>query len=230
MHIGHVIPRDPQFTDFGDACLTAGGAFCDTLESWFKIHWSAKKTKKAIADNTIHINLLEFAVVIFHLAAVFTITEEPKLLPSVAAKFPNGIPKLLSKLLIRTDNIPSQNWAHKVSSRSGQGQQMEHIFAALLERTSLVISCTHIAGKDNSLTDFISRPPTHMLSPAWRHHQQILKKEPKLTYRLFQSTAEFISNLESKLFSKQWTARTILPKQLGQFEVAGYITSSFVSL
>ncbi len=32
MHIGHIIPRDPQFTSFGDACLTAGGAFCDTLE------------------------------------------------------------------------------------------------------------------------------------------------------------------------------------------------------
>ena len=228
MHIGHVIPRDPQFTSFGDACLTAGGAFCDTLEYWFDIHWSAK-TRKGIADATILINLLEFAVVIIQLAAAITISEETELVPSVAEKFPNGIPKL-AKLLIRTDNSPSQNWEHKVSSRSEQGQQMVHIFAALLERTSMAISCTHIAGKDNSLADFISRPPTNMLSPAWRH-QQILKKEPKLkSYRFFRPTPEFISNLESKLFSEQWTATTILPKQLGRFEAAGSIISSFVSL
>jgi hypothetical protein len=166
MHIGHVIPRNPQFTSFGDACLTAGGAFCDTLEYWFNIQWSVK-TKKATADNTIHITLLEFAVVIIQLAAVITITEEPELIPSVAEKFLNGILPTLAKPLICTDNSPSQNWAHKVSSRSEQGQQMVHIFAALLERTSLAISCTHIAGKDNSIADFISRPPTHMLSPAW---------------------------------------------------------------
>ena len=38
MQIGHGIPRNPQFTSFGDACLTAGGAFCDTVEFWFDIH------------------------------------------------------------------------------------------------------------------------------------------------------------------------------------------------
>ena len=99
MQIGHVISRDPQFTSFGDACLTAGGAFCDTLEFWFDIPLSTK-TKQAIANELIHINLLEFTVVIIQLAAVISITEENNLVPSVAEKFPTGIPKL-SKLLIR---------------------------------------------------------------------------------------------------------------------------------
>ena len=123
-------------------------------------------------------NLLELAVVIIHVAAIKTIVEESALIPSLANTFPTGIPKL-AKLQIRTDNSRSQNWAHKVSSRSEQGQQMVHIYAALLEHTSIAVSFTHIAGKDNSLADFISRPPPHMLSPASRH-AQILKKEPKL--------------------------------------------------
>ena len=228
MQIGNVIPRDPQFISFGDACLTAGGAFCDTLEFWFDIHWSTT-TKQAITNEKIHINLLEFTVVIIQLAAVISIMEEQALVPSVAAKFPNGIPKL-AKLLIRTDNSPSQNWAHKVSARSEQGQQLVHIYAAMLERTSLAISCSHIAGKENTLADFISRPPTHLPSPAIRH-QQMFKKEPKLTsYRFFQPAPELLSSLESKLFSAQWPATTTLPKQLGRFETAGSIISSFVTL
>ena len=58
MQIGHVIPRDPQFTSFGDACLTGGGAFCHELQFWFDIHWSTA-TRRAIAANRIHINIME---------------------------------------------------------------------------------------------------------------------------------------------------------------------------
>jgi hypothetical protein len=65
MHIGHVIPSDRQCTSFGDACLTAGGAFCDTLEFWFDIHWSPR-TKAAILTAELHINIMEFAIVFFN--------------------------------------------------------------------------------------------------------------------------------------------------------------------
>jgi hypothetical protein len=228
MQIGHVIPRDPQFTSFGDACLTAGGAFCDELEFWFEVHWSTT-TKQAIAAKTLHINVMEFIIVILQLAAVVTILEENQLQPSLATKFPRGIPAL-AKLLIRTDNSPSQNWAHKVSSRSEKGQQLVHLYAALLERTSIAVACNHIKGENNSLADFISRPPTHIPSLAWRH-QQIFEKAPKLaSYRYFRPHPELLSNLESRLFSEQWNATTTLPRQLGQFEVAASITSSFVTL
>ena len=228
MHIGHVIPRDPQFTSFGDACLKGGGAFCHELQFWFDMHWS-DATKQAIEANEVHINVMEFVVVIVQLAATITLLEEPSLYEPLQMKFPNGIAKL-AKLLIRTDNSPSQNWAHKVSAKSERGQQMVHIYAALLERTTIAVSCTHVSGATNTLADFLSRPPTHLPSPALRH-QQIFEKEPKLaSYRYFRPSPELLSNLASRLFKEQWTATTILPKQLGRFEVAESIISSFVTL
>ena len=228
MQIGHVIPRDAQFTSFGDACLDGGGAFCTDLQYWFDIHWSPA-TKNAIAAGEIHINLMEFVVVILQLSAVIVLLEEPTLYPPLVKTFPQGIPSL-AKLLIRTDNSPSQNWAHKVSAKSERGQQLVRIYAALLDRTSIAIACTHIPGVSNTLADFLSRPPTNLPSPALRH-QQIFEKEPKLaSYRYFRPHPELLSSLESKLFTEQWTETTTLPKSLGQFEVAASITSSFVIL
>lgn len=160
MHKGHVIPRDPKFTSIGDACVTAGGAFCVILEFWFDVHWS-DKTKQAIAAKTIHMNMMEFAIAILQRAAVITIMENSQFQEAIAHNFDWGIPSL-AKLLIRTDNSPSQNWAHKVSSRSEKGQQMIHLYAALLDHTSIAVACNHVAGKDNTLADFIFRPPTHL--------------------------------------------------------------------
>ena len=228
MSIAHVVIRDPQFTSIGDACLTGGGAYCHELQMWFDIHWSAA-TKTGLANNTIHINIMEFVVVILQLAAVITLLEEQQFYKPLSNLFPNGIPAL-AKLLIRTDNSPSQNWAHKVSSKSERGQQMVHVYAALMHRTSIAISCNHIAGVNNDLADFLSRPPTHLPSPAFRH-QQIFEKEHKLkSYRYFRPHPKLLSLLASRLFTEQWTAITELPKLLGQFEAAGSITSSFVTL
>jgi hypothetical protein len=55
--------------------------FCDTLVFWFDIHW-LPRTKAAIATAEIHINIMEFAIVILQLAAVIAITEEPTLQPN----------------------------------------------------------------------------------------------------------------------------------------------------
>jgi hypothetical protein len=99
MHIGHVIPRDPQFTSVGDACLIAA-VHSATSSNFGLIFFGQKKTKAAI-------NLLEFTVVILQLAAVITIMEEPNLQPSIAAKFPTRMPSF-GNFLIRTDNSPSQ--------------------------------------------------------------------------------------------------------------------------
>lgn len=107
---------------------------------------------------------------------------------------------------------------------------MVHIYAALLDRTTIAVACTHVPGATNTLADFISRPPTNLPSPALRH-QQIFEKEPKLaSYRYFRPSQELLSNLASRLFNEPWTATTTLPKQLGQFEAGDSITSSFVTL
>ena len=70
----------------------------------------------------------------------------------------------LSKFLIRTDNSPSKNWAHKVSARSERGQLLVSLYAAMLTRTELTVECNHVAGVDNTLADFISRPPPEFIS------------------------------------------------------------------
>ena len=73
---------------------------------------------------------------ILQLAAGIMLVEEEDLHKPLRAAFPSGTPAL-AKLLIRTDNSPSQNWAHKVSAKSERDQQLVHVYAALLHRTSL---------------------------------------------------------------------------------------------
>jgi hypothetical protein len=228
MCIGHTVPRDAQFTSIGDACLAGGGAYCDVLEFWFDIIWAAS-TRTALLCNQLHINVMEFVVVILQLAAVITITEEPNLYSPLHSVFPTGIPALAS-LLIRTDNSPSQNWAHKVSAKSERGQLFVSIYADLLERTTLAVNCNHIAGVSNSLADFISRPPPILPTPSQRH-QQIFTKAPKLeSYRYFLPSPELLSLLASRLSTEHWQESPPLPKSLGHFEAAGYTTSCFVMI
>ena len=215
--IGHVIPRDAQFTSLGDACGTGGGAFCHELKYWFDILWSPR-VRKAFDTGTIHINLLEFAVVLIQLAAAITRSEEP--IPIVA------MPPL-SKLLIRTDNSPSKNWAHKVSAKSERGQLLVSLYAAMLTRTELTVECNHVAGIDNNLADFISRPP-ELISHADRC-QQIFQMEPRLkSYNFFRPNQELSSYLESRLFTEHWQESPPLPKLLGRFETVDCITSCSV--
>ena len=63
---------------------------------------------------------MEFALVVLQLAAVITLAEEPDLFMPIGCQFPTDIPAL-AKLLIWTENSPSQKWAHKVSAKSEKG-------------------------------------------------------------------------------------------------------------
>ena len=69
--IGYVIPRDPQFTIFGDACPIGGGAFSHKLEYWFDLVWS-DRTRQLFDIGHVHINVLEFIIVLLQLAAAIT--------------------------------------------------------------------------------------------------------------------------------------------------------------
>ena len=84
MCIGHTVPRDAQFTSIGDACLDGGGANCDVLEIWFDIIWSAE-TSASLKLKKLHINVMEFIVVILQLAAVITLTRNPIFTPRCAS-------------------------------------------------------------------------------------------------------------------------------------------------
>jgi hypothetical protein len=155
------------------------------------------------------------------LAAAITRTEQ-------GFHFEGSAIKPLHKLLIRSDNSPSCNWAHKVSAKSERGQLLVSIYADLLDRTQLTIDCTHIAGSDNDLADFLSRPPSDPIT-HYARCQQIFQKEPKLrSYSFFRPHPDLISCLESRLSTAQWQASPPLPKSLGQFETVDSITSCSV--
>ena len=218
INIGHAVPRDAQHTSLGDTCGVGGGVFCHELKYWFDVVWSDKTQQQFVAGK-IHINVLEFIVVLLQLAAAIVKYEEH---PAKATMQP------LSKLLIRTDNSPSRNWAHKVWAKSERGQIFVSLYAHLIERTPLTIACNHIAGVDNNLADFISRPPLTSYSLADRC-EQIFLQEPKLKfYSYFRPSAELLSCLESRLFTERWQPNLPLPKLLGRFETANCITSCSV--
>ena len=191
--IAHIIPRDAQFTSLGDACGTGGGAFCHKLQYWFDIVWTPA-TRSAFLAGDIHINILEFIVVIIQLVACITRAEQ------------SGNPfriQPLSKVLIRTDNSPTRNWAHKASAKSERGQLLVSVYTALLDRTTLTVDCDHIAGVENNLVNFISRPPLDT-NPYSVRCEQIYLQEPKLkSYSYFRPTADFLSLLVSRLSTKQ---------------------------
>ena len=73
--LGMIVPRQPHFYSRGDASHLGGGGYCDQLEFWFDIAWSPRTiygTKKVRPGRPgyVHINFLEFIVVILQLAAV----------------------------------------------------------------------------------------------------------------------------------------------------------------
>ncbi|KAI2495300.1 hypothetical protein MHU86_19199 [Fragilaria crotonensis] len=169
---------------------------------------------------------MEFIVVILQLAAVITLAEEPNTHEPLQA-IPTGIPALAS-LLIRTDNSPSQNWAHKVSAKSEKGQLFVSVYADLLERTSSRSTATTLPATLMILLT-LSHAPSPPL-PSHRH-QQIFTKAPRLAFfRYFHPSPELLSLLASRLFIEQWQESPPLPKSLGHFAAADSTTSCFVMI
>jgi hypothetical protein len=227
--IGHIVPRDPSFTSIGDASEDAGGAYCDTLQFWFQVNWSPAVLQHVHLPsnhpNRIHINSLEFIVVILQYAAVLTHLHESHTLALQPAPFPNGFPAL-PRLLIQTDNTVGLSWANRVTSSSPQGQALIPIFAALLHNSPLGINCRHIPGVLNVDADFVSRPPPNHLSlTSLERHQQIYHQAPRMrSWDIFVPSTELCSLLTSSLCSGQCPAQPAIPKQLGRF-VPGDCTS-----
>ena len=79
--IGHTLSRDPTSISLGDTSQVAGGAYCEPLSFWFDIRWS-DYVRDALHlhhkhPRHVHINCLEFVVVVPQLAAVITLFESP---------------------------------------------------------------------------------------------------------------------------------------------------------
>ena len=213
--IGHVIPRDPTWTTAGDASFDSGAGLCHDLQFLFDIVWSPK-TRKALRLNPkhpgyVHINHLEFIVLILQYAAIIQLMENGELDNSV------GVPILL----IMTDNMTAKAWTNKVTTECGalKGQDLVSILTALLRRSNLGIGAEYINTKDNTKPDLVSR--IHHSLPFPLRKQQILAVEPlAIHWRTFLPSPTLLSCLSSILHSNLDTVT--IPKQLGHFEAVSH--------
>jgi hypothetical protein len=215
--IGHLIPRDPHFEFTGDASQLAGGAYSHELQLWFYEPWPDQILRGFETTpedpSYVHINLLEFVVVILSAAATVTVIED------------NAAPALHLPSIpiceIFTDNSAVVSWVSKISSRSEKGQRLVQIFAELLNRSECGFPTRHIPGKDNHLADFISRP-VHLNYSCSSRFEQIFLFDARLRlYSYFQPSPEFLSVLAWALSSNEWVGRPALPSRLGRIIPAG---------
>ena len=228
--IGHLIPRDPHVQSLGDASHDGGGAHCPTLRFWFYVLWS-DRIRRAVRlppshPEYVHINCLEFIVVILQLAAAITAfdTISPAVLKELlrTARIPAE-----PILLAWCDNTTAERWTNKVTANSKKGQNLVRIYAELLRSTHLGINCEHISSEDNDKADCISRPSPSLLSHAQRCEQIYQSLDHIRSWSFFQPSQELLQLLSSALFSEPWRDRPSLPKSLGRFvHVASTISSS----
>jgi hypothetical protein len=216
--IGTIIPREPQVEAFGDASELGGGGFCAELRVWFDILWSPRIQAGMLLPSTspdhIHINMLEFVVVILVLAALITAFQS--LTPAeLAAWFPNGLPAI-PVIRERCDNTSAVSWANKVTTSSPHGQKLLGIYSELLRSYDLSLRSDHIEGERNVAADFLSRPTNPSLSHAARA-EQIFQSHPSMrSWRIFLPSPELLQLLTSALFSPLQVEPPRLPPLLGQ--------------
>ena len=221
--IGFIIERDAHVVTLGDASGLGGGAYCERLSFWFDITWSKHVidsfNRKPADASTIHINSLEFIVVVLQYAAT-SVRLETLSERELALIFPEGVPAQ-PVMLCRTDNTAAEAWANKVTSQSLQGQRLIGVMADLLRTKNLGLNARHIAGVKNVLADFISRPTHFALSFSERAEQIFQKHALARTWDYFLPSQELLQSLSSSLSNERTQDHQDLPKNLGRFVPAG---------
>jgi hypothetical protein len=216
--IGTIIPRDPQVEAFGDASELGGGGFCPELHFWFDVLWSQQVRDALLlpsdSPHFIHINMLEFVVVILTVAAILvafqTLTPDERV-----SWFPNGIPAI-PVVRDRCDNTSAVSWANKATTSSYQGQKLLGIYSELLRCHDLCLRSDHIAGEINVVADTISRPTNCSLSHAARSEQLFQSHPIMRSWRIFLPSPELLQLLTCALFSPLPAVPPSLPPGLGQ--------------
>jgi hypothetical protein len=230
--LGMIIPRMPHFWSRGDASLLGGGAYCPGLRFWFDVTWSPRVTYAAHlvkpgSPGAVHINSLEFIVVILQFAAVATRLQTATA-QDCLIYFPGGRPDI-PVWLGETDNTVAQSWENRATSRSLQGQGLLSVYSELLRTNFIHTHCDHLAGVLNKVADDISRADFSL--PLVTRWAQLFRKHPSLeSLDYFQPSPALLQLLTSQLFSEHSPGPCVLPTVLGQFVPAGCTTSGSVSI
>ena len=230
--IAHWIIRDATFVSAGDASQVAGGGLSTELQYWFDVHWSERVKQGCRRDpkhpEYIHINVLEFIVVVIQVAAAITALENGYAQSVTKSQLPD-----IPHLLVWTDNTASKSWANKLTTASRKAQPLLGILSSLLKRSNVGFRTEHIAGITNDGPDFISRPElaNEIALSHFARAQQIITNDTRLkSWHYFRASHEFTSLIASMLFTERWAAPPKLPKILGHFEPTVSISSPFVSI
>ena len=230
--LGMIVPRIPHFTSRGDACKRGGGAYCLGLNFWFDLGWSPR-TIHGVRDASpsspeyVHINSLEFIVLLLQLAAI-RVRLDTMTLDDETTFFPDGRPAI-PVWYGETDNSVSKSWENRATARTSQGQGLVSVYAELLRTTTVHTQCEHLAGKLNTVADDISRNDFSLSFSA--RCPQLFQKHPFLeSLDCFLPSPEFLLLLSSRLYSRHIPVPCVLPRVLGHFEPAGSIISTSVFL
>jgi hypothetical protein len=132
-----------------------------------------------------------------------------------------------------TDNTASKSWSNQVTTSSPTAQPLVGILSSLLRRNNIGFESKHIAGVDNDLPDFISRPDRANELALSHYHRslQIITHDSRLKHwHFFRPSHEFTSLLASSLFSRRLEDPPNLPRNLGLLEPTVCIGSPFVSI
>jgi hypothetical protein len=129
--VAHWIPCDPTFVSAGDASQVAGGAITEVLQFWFDIYWTERVRRGCKLPPSdpdfIHINVLEFVVVLIQLAACIT-PLETDYAKSICGDTLPQIPHLWAW----TDNESSKSWVNRLTTASPKAQPLLGILSPLL--------------------------------------------------------------------------------------------------
>jgi len=196
--------------------------------------WSRRTVKgatrtKSAAEGFVHINALEFVVVITQFAAVITRLEDCNQgLSDCGVCFPNGPPNI-PVWLVESDNMVSVAWERKATSASLQGQGLVSVCAELLRRRHIQTRCDHLAGSLNVVADDISHNYFSLSFSA--RVEKLCKEHPMVsTLDFFLPSPELLQLLTLRLHSRLNPAPCLLPARLGQFLPADSTASVSVVL
>ena len=145
--IAHVIPRDPDFIAYGDACLDGAGGFSTSLKFWWFFQWppivqkrnikNFKQTYKSPNGQILSINLFEYVAVIISYAAAI-LSHRTKRANST---HPFPVIKIYS------DNKSAIAWSTKASASSKAGKSMSLLLASLLVNEPMGLWTGYVEGK-----------------------------------------------------------------------------------
>ena len=212
--ISHIIPRDPDYIAYGDACLDGAGGFSKSLQFWWFFQWPQQVQKQNIkqfnttftssTNEILSINLFEYVAIIISYAAAILSHQKNRF--STSHPFPI--------IKIYSDNKSAIAWTSKASTSSNAGKSMSLILASLLVNQHMGLWSGYVEGDKNILADRISRMKTNDKKITFSSLSQAYPDLKR--YQRFHPSPELLSSIWEAMFSpKTFHLRTI--KNLGRF-------------